>query len=125
MPGCASMVRRWATRPCELVLGKREVEATGSPVARVDSGLVRERLGERGPLLRRAQGPHPVLGHAQALALDPDQREVAARRAQRDVPFVEKGHPAAGGGAPRDGGTDQSAADDGDVEFVLFQGVRL
>ena len=53
----------------------------------------------------------------ESLALHPDQPEVAARRAIRDVAFVDTASRAAEvAQAERDRGADQSAADDDDVE---------
>jgi hypothetical protein len=68
----------------------------------------------------------PYSGRPQPLALDPDQREIAAGRAQRHVALVEHGHARPGRGhAPRDRGADEAAADHGDVEFTGIQGLEM
>ena len=57
--------------------------ATSMPVCSRSIG------GKPRPLARRALRPRAVGWHAEPLALHPDQAEVAARRAMRDVAFVE------------------------------------
>jgi hypothetical protein len=85
-------------------------------IGHVDSRLHEEHVGECGPIAGGTLRPRAVLRHAQAVALHPHEREVAARGAIRDVAFVEHGDllPRTDQ-APCDRRPDYPAADHGDV----------
>ena len=79
----------------------------------IDPGKLTEFAGKRPPMVNGIPAPSGVAGKPRALALEPDEAEVAARGAVRHVALVEQGHRAAGPGPPiRDGGPHQSPADD-------------
>ncbi len=58
----------------------------------VNAGGLAEFISEGRPGVRRASGQGGVGGHVGALALDPDQTEVAPGSAEGDIAFVEHDH---------------------------------
>ena len=83
----------------------------------IDARFLQQLRGQARPEAGRAQRPAAVGPHAMALALQPDQAEVAARGAQGDIALVEHGDRAdAVTQAIGDRRADQAAADHGDVE---------
>ncbi len=83
----------------------------------VDAGFLQQAGGQFRPQPRGVQRPAAVRAHAVALALQPDQAEIAARGAQGDIAFVEHGDRAhAAAQAVGHGRADQAAADHGNVE---------
>src|SRR5205823_3499271 len=86
----------------------------------VDTGEGREVGGEARPFARRLLRPYAVGGHAEALALHPDETEVAARCAISHVTFVDNCEARAEvAQSERDCGADEAAADNRDIEIVL------
>src|SRR5205807_4702876 len=68
--------------------------------------------GERRPFIGRLPGPALVMRRAVAFALHPDEAEIAARGAERDIAFVEQRRLQPGAGEPiGDRRTDQPTAD--------------
>ena len=110
----------------QLFRGEAHVDAAGLRQCDVDPGLAQELRGEPRPLARRALRPRSVGCKAHALPLHPNQAEIAARGAMRDVAFVEQRELRPQRAQPeRDRGTDQAAADHRDLERGLGDGHAL
>ncbi|MNN61147.1 hypothetical protein D3C81_1763720 [compost metagenome] len=100
----------------QVLVGKTQVKAAGLPEAHVDAGFFAQRIAQLRPQARGAHGPARVGGHAEALALHPDQPEVAARGPEGIVALVKHSHPrAVAGRAVGDGGADQAAANHDEI----------
>src|SRR6185437_15509808 len=100
----------------ELGFGKAEMESTRTLERHVEPGLFLQGLREAGPAIRGTPRPGGVFRHAEPFALDPDQREIAARGAVGDIALVEHGDATARAReAPADCRADQPAADDGHI----------
>ena len=86
-----------ALHPCpallELGFAEAEMDAARPLVPDRDPGARQQLGGERRPLIGRAPGPALVMRGAVALALYPDQPEIAARGAVRDIAFVDERDP--------------------------------
>ncbi len=103
----------------QFLFRQAQIEAARTLVAHVDAGFVGQRGGEVGPDLGRALRPVGIGRHAEALALQPHQREIAARRPMRDVALVEHRDARADAAQPPgDRRADQPAADHGYVVRV-------
>jgi hypothetical protein len=101
----------------ELRLAEAKNQAARLVQRNVRSGGLLQRAGEARPKVGGAAGPVSIGRHAGALALHPDQAEIAARGAKRNVSLVDQRGAGAGArGAPGDSSADQAAADYDDVK---------
>jgi hypothetical protein len=106
----------------ELVRGQAYVQAPLLSQRDVDRGRLEQLRGKARPFARGSLRPPAVRRQPESFALHPDEAEVAARCAVRDVAFVEQGKPRPEGAqAECQRRTDEAAADDRDLEF--FHGV--
>ena len=97
----------------ELVLGEARVEAARALEGDIDAGLLAQLAAKAVQASAERCVQVAYCGHADALALHPDQREIAARGAKGDVALVEQRDAlAAAGETPGDRRADQPAADD-------------
>ncbi len=76
--------------PVEFARRQAHVQAARLPQRDVDAGFLAQQRGQPRPFARGRLRPSAVGRHAEALALHPDEAEVAARGAMRDVAFVEQ-----------------------------------
>ena len=74
----------------ELGFAETEMHAARPLVTDRDPGLGLELGGKRGPFIRRAPRPALVMRRTVALALHPDEPEIAARGAKSDIALVEE-----------------------------------
>ena len=83
----------------QLRLRQREMEAAWPLEADIDACLRFQARSEPTPRFRRADSPTGIFGHAQTLALHPDQGKIGAGGAHGGIALVEHGHALAGPGA--------------------------
>jgi hypothetical protein len=78
----------------------------------IDPGELTEFIGKGAPMVNGVPAPSGIAGKSGALALEPDEAEVATRSPVRHIALVEQGHWATGlGNTICDGGTHQPSAD--------------
>src|SRR5690606_38545118 len=109
----------------ELLFVETDGDAARTPMTDADPGLRMQLPGEFRPELGGTACPALVGGMPQTLALHPDQTEIAARGAQRDIPLVQDQRtPSFACQTIGDGRADQPAADhDGIVRHAGGSGM--
>ena len=107
-----------ASAGLQLRLGERQGEAARPRERHVDARGLLELLREILPGVGGSLGPSRVVRHAQAFALDPDQREIGTGGAMGDIALVEH-HDALmrARHAPGERRSDEAAADHCDIEI--------
>src|SRR3984893_15777741 len=96
----------------EFGLVETEMQPTRPMMPDGNPGLARQLLGESRPFIRRLPRPALVMWRSVPLALHPDEPEIAARGAERDIALIQQCRLQPSAGEPiGDRRTDQPAAD--------------
>src|SRR5262249_48060986 len=105
----------------DLSLREQEVKAARLLQANVEAGFDSQCFGELGPSIRRLTRPKRVSGHTATLTLHPDQGKIPARGPKGDIALIKHRHAAAAPcQSPGDRRAHQTAADDGEIAFIVW-----